>query len=162
MDKLTQKKVGQSLDEAFIRMMGTMLPNATRHDMAIAMRVWNTSSEVKRIKRSLEKLPEPDTKALTRPLIELERYLSLLRDGVGAAAKKMASGSRGPRPTIPKDRWPELCVKLEGLHKIMPIRAAAANIANEFGIAERTVFRIWEKRNEIMKAEQSGVKGKQS
>lgn len=158
MDKETQRKITHSLDEAYERMMQTILPNMSSRDLALARELWKDSPHVKRIRKSLEKAPDPNPEALMRAMSDFEQYVTLIRAGVENAAKKLSRKRRGPQPTIPKEKWRELCAKLDGLHRIQPIRQAVKQIAEEYAVAERTVYRIWRQREKLLspKPEETG------
>ena len=162
MKKETQRTVVRSLDETFERMMRAVLPNASARDMALAMQVWEDSPQVKRIKKSLAKAPDPNPEALMKAMSDLEQYVGLIRHGVEDAAKKMVRKRRGPEPTIPKDKWRELCAKLNGLHQIHPIRQAVRQIASEYGVGERTVYRIWGEREKLLNLKSEDIDRRQS
>jgi hypothetical protein len=86
----------------------------------------------------------------------MDEYLSRLgqamKQGMNVMVRIMSKPRRGPKPAIPKDKWRDVCAQIGGLREAgKPVREAVISIAGLYKVNERTVYRIWRRRSELLK-----------
>src|SRR6516165_1236374 len=154
MKKKTQQKVMRAAQGALEECFRMIFPTATAHEMNVARRTWKEMPQIKRIRKKLARAAEPESEQVDKALAEFAQHLALLREIIEHSAKKMTKRKRGPKTAIPKEQWTQICAQIKGLTETgrMPVRTAVEKMTELYSVNERTIYRIWRRRTELLEA----------
>jgi hypothetical protein len=153
MKKRTVGKVMRALDDAMRQLLTAGVPELSAKEKRDILRLsWTDSRERRLLEKQAAKAPEPKEGEMESAVVGLENRLNLIKSAVERVAQKASSNRRGPRPTIPKQKQPDVCAQIKALHETRKksIREAVTDIAGLYRVNERTIYRIWKRQSELL------------